>query len=140
MRMLKPQKVPQGRHNEYIVIYIYMWLNLSFSSGGTEVRVRKGSVSYGPGADFSLCLVGDCLTAFSWTGHRKQRGTIYSSRHKRSAGRNIVLHRHGTTPRQSVQEVPLSALFFFSLSGSLPLSLPLSLSIPLSLSLSAILS
>ena len=38
-----------------------MRMNLSFSSGGTEVRVRKGSVSYGLGADLSLphCLVGD---------------------------------------------------------------------------------
>ena len=44
------------------------------------MRLRKGSVSYGLGADFSLphCLVGD-------KGIGKQLGTI-SSRHKRSAG------------------------------------------------------
>ena len=78
-----------------------MRMNLSFSSGGTEVRVRKGSVSYGLGADLSLphCLVGDRVSE--------------------AAGRNLVVHRHGTALRQSVQEVPLSAFFFlFSLSVS----------------------
>ena len=70
------------------------------------MRLRKGSVSYGLGADFSLphCLVGD-------KGIGKQLGTI-SSRHKRSAGRNLVVNRLGTELRQSVQEVPLSAVFF----------------------------
>ena len=58
---------------------------------------RKGSVLYGLGADFSLshCLVGDKVP-------EKQRGTIFSW-HKRTAGRNLVVHRHGTTFRQSVQ-------------------------------------
>ena len=72
--------------------------------------VRKGSVSYGLGADFSLshCLIGD-------KGIGKQLGTI-SSRHKRSAGRNLAVNRHGTTLRQSVQEVPLSADFVLSFS------------------------
>ena len=35
-------------------------------------------------------------------GIGKQRGTI-SSWHKRTAGRNLVVHRHGTTLRLSVQ-------------------------------------
>ena len=48
-------------------------------------------------------------------GIGKQLGTT-SSRHKRSTGRNLVVHRHGTALRQSVQEVPLSAGFLFSLS------------------------
>ena len=71
----------------------------------TEVRARKGSVSYGLGADFSLphCLVGDKVSE------------AISSWHKRSVGRNLVVHRHGTALRQSVQEVPLLAVFFFSL-------------------------
>ena len=48
-------------------------------------------------------------------GIGKQLGTI-SSGHKRSAGRNVAVNRHGTTLRQSVQEVPLSADFFLSFS------------------------
>ena len=50
--------------------------------------VRKGSVSYGLGADFSLphCLVGD-------KGIGKQLGTI-SSRHKRSFCISCVLHNY----------------------------------------------
>ena len=57
-------------------------------------------------------------------GIGKQLGTI-SSRHKRSAGRNLVVHRHGTTLRQSVQEVPLSAdCFFFSLFQPFCLNMP----------------
>ena len=57
---------------------------------------------------FPHCLVGDKDIG-------KQLGTI-SSRHKRSAGRNLAVNRHGTTLRQSVQEVPLSADFFLSFS------------------------
>ena len=49
-------------------------------------------------------------------GIGKQRGTI-SSWHKRSASRNLVVHRHGTTLRQIVQEVPLSE---FRLTAVLP--------------------
>ena len=71
---------------------------------------RKGSVSYGLGADFSLphCLVGgQCIG--------KHRGTI-SSWHKRTAGRNLVVHRHGTTLRQSVRRCRCRLYFslFFS--------------------------
>ena len=57
MRMLKPQNVPYGRHNDYILIYIGR--NLSQSSKVELSCLGKGSVSYGLGADFSLphCLV-----------------------------------------------------------------------------------
>ena len=68
------------------------------------MRLRKGSVSYGLGA-------GD-------KGIEKQLGTMFSG-HKRSAGRNLAVNRHGTTLWQSVQEVPLSADFFFSLFQSI---------------------
>ena len=53
MRMLKPQDVPQ---NDYIYMYV---AESQFKSVEMEVLVRKGSVSYGLGVDFSLphCLV-----------------------------------------------------------------------------------
>ena len=56
MRMLKPQNVPYGRHNDYILKYISVEILVK---GGTELPLGKGSVSYGLGADFSLprCLV-----------------------------------------------------------------------------------
>ena len=58
MRMLKPQNVPYGRHNDYILKYISVG-NLSQSSKVELSCLGKGSVSYGLGADFSLphCLV-----------------------------------------------------------------------------------
>ena len=58
MRMLKPQNVPYGRHNDYIPKYISVE-NLSQSSKVELSCLVKGSVSYGLGADFSLlhCLV-----------------------------------------------------------------------------------
>ena len=48
-------------------------------------------------------------------GIGKHRGTI-SSWHKRTAGRNLVVHRHGTTLRQSVQRYRCRLYFslFFS--------------------------
>ena len=48
-------------------------------------------------------------------GIGKQRGTI-SSWHKRTAGRNLVVYRHGTTFRQSVQRYRCRLYFclFFS--------------------------
>ena len=48
-------------------------------------------------------------------GIGKQRGTI-SSWHKRTAGRNLVVHRHGTTLWQSVQRYRCRLYFslFFS--------------------------
>ena len=103
--MLKPQNVPHGRQNDYIVIYT--WLNLSLSHGKVELRCqRKGTISYGLRADFSLPHS---------QGIGKQRGTI-SSWHKRTAGRNLVVHRHGTTLRQSVQRYRCRLYFslFFS--------------------------
>ena len=42
----------------------------------------------------------------------KHRGTI-SGWHKRTAGRNLVVHRHGTTLRQSVQRYRCRLFFFF---------------------------
>ena len=49
-------------------------------------------------------------------GIGKHRGTI-SSWHKRTAGRNLVVHRHGTTLRHSVQRYRCRlyfSIFFFS--------------------------
>ena len=48
-------------------------------------------------------------------GIGKHRGTI-SSWHKRTAGRNLVVHRHGTTLRHSVQRYRCRLYFslFFS--------------------------
>ena len=49
-------------------------------------------------------------------GIGKQLGTT-SSRHKRSTGRNLVVHRHGTALRQSVPGgTAVSWVFVFSLS------------------------
>ena len=74
--------------------YIYV-AEFQFKSVEMEALVRKGSVSYGLGVDFSLphCLVG-------W--------------HKRSAGRNLVVHRHGTTLRQSVGAVILEMKYAYN--------------------------
>ena len=65
--MLKPQNVPHGRQNDYIVFRAYTWLNLSLSSKVELRRQRKGSVSYGLGTDFSLPhgLVGDKVSESS---------------------------------------------------------------------------
>ena len=59
MRMLKPQNVPYGRHNDYILKYYYIDGDLGQSSKVELSCLGKGSVSYGLGADFSLphCLV-----------------------------------------------------------------------------------
>ena len=79
--------------------------------GGTE-RPRKGiCLIWSRGRLFSpsLSCRGQCIG--------KQRGSI-SSWHKRTAGRNLVVHRHGTTLRQSVQRyrcrLYFSLFFFFS--------------------------
>ena len=45
-------------------------------------------------------------------GMGKQRGTI-SSWHKQTAGRNLVVNRHGTTLRQSVQRYRCRLYFLF---------------------------
>ena len=45
-------------------------------------------------------------------GIGKHRGNI-SSWHKRTAGRNLVVHRHGTTLRHSVQRYRCWLFFFF---------------------------
>ena len=65
---------------------------------------RKGSVIWSRGRLFSPSL--------SCRGQSigKQHGTI-STWHKRTAGRNLVVHRHGTTLRQSVQRY-LCRLYF----------------------------
>ena len=84
-----------------------MRMNLSFSSGGTEVRVRKGSVSYGLGGRLvppSLPCRGQGI------GSSEVPSTAAGISDPRA--RNLVVHRHGTALRQSVQEVPLSAFFF----------------------------
>ena len=47
-------------------------------------------------------------------GIGKQRGTI-SSWHKRTAGRNLVVHRHGTTLRQTIQKYDNRCRLYFSL-------------------------
>ena len=76
-----------------------------------ELRyLQKGSVSYGLGGrPFSPSL------SCRGQGIGKQRGTI-SSGHKRTAGRNLVVHRHCTTLRQSVQRYRCRLYFslFFS--------------------------
>ena len=75
-------------------------------------RQRKGSVSYGLGADFSLphCLVGDKVSESS------AEPSPASISEPRTAGRNLVVHRHGTTLRQSVQRYRCQLYFslFFS--------------------------
>ena len=58
MRMLKPQNVPYGRHNDYILKYISVEILVKVARWNLAA-VGKRSVSYGLGADFSLphCLV-----------------------------------------------------------------------------------
>ena len=56
-------------------------------------------------------------------GIGKQLGTMFGG-HKRSAGRNLAVNRHGTRLRQSVQEVPLSADFFPLFSSQFVLNMP----------------
>ena len=68
-----------------------------------------------------ICLIWSMSRLFSASlscrgqGIGKQRETI-SSWHKRTAGRNLVVHRHGTTLRQSVQRYRCRLYFslFFS--------------------------
>ena len=61
MRMLNPQDVLYHMEDKMTTCsYIYIYVAKSqFTSVEVEVLVRKGSVSYGLGADFSLphCLV-----------------------------------------------------------------------------------
>ena len=83
--------------------YIYV-AEFQFKSVEMEALVRKGSVSYG--------LTFPSLTVLSGTRYRTAQRTI-SGWHKRSAGRNLVVHRHGTTLRQSVQRYPCFSWFFF---------------------------
>ena len=89
--------------------YMYM-AECQFKSVRWNGVPRKGSVSYGLGADFSLphCLVRE-------KGIEKQRETICSW-HERTVGRNLVVYRHGTTFRQSVQRYRCRLYFslFFS--------------------------
>ena len=70
---------------------------------------RKRSVSWSRGRLFSPSL------SCRGQGIGKQRGTI-SRWHKRTAGRNLVVHRHGTMLRQSVQRYRCRLYFslFFS--------------------------
>ena len=83
-----------------------------------SVRWKRGATTKG------ICLIwsrGRLLPpslSCRGQGIGKQPETI-SSRHKRSTGRNLVVNRHGTALRQSVQEVPLSAVFFLSFSAIL---------------------
>ena len=90
--------------------YIYTELNLNLGQlGGTEV----------PTIGFCLIWSRDPLFSPSLSCRRqgigKQRGTI-SSWHKPTTGRNLVVHRHGATLRQSVQRYRCRLYFslFFS--------------------------
>ena len=91
--MLKPQNVPHGRQ---MTTLSYIYLDESQLVSQVELRCNERDLSRPRGRLFSPSL--------SCRGHGigKQRGTI-SSWHKRIAGRNLVVHRHGTTLRQSVQ-------------------------------------
>ena len=98
---------PKGYHMEDTMTtfsYIYMWLNLRYNRDAST----KG-----------ICLMWSRGRHFPPSLPRRGQGigTAISSWHKRSTGRNLVVHRHGTALRQRVQEVPLLAelFFFFSL-------------------------
>ena len=57
MRMLKPQNVPYGRHNDYILKYISVEILVKVVRWNSAAKERD--LSHGLGADFSLphCLV-----------------------------------------------------------------------------------
>ena len=105
--MLKPQNIPYGRQNDYILKFISVEILVKV--------VRWNFVAYRKG----ICLIWSrgrlfppSLPCPGETGIRKQLGTI-SSWYKRTAGRNLGVNRHGTTLRQRVQRYRYW-LYFFS--------------------------